>query len=534
MSPFTPADARGKIVHPFAARDVNWLLDMRVETRGPHPFLVWEPFAGPRQSWTYAQFRDRVLRVAAGLQARGIKAGDRVLVHLDNSPEMEFLWFACARLGAVIVTTNTRSAGDELAYFADHCHAVAAITQPELAEAVAQHARNIRWLAVTEHLVDGGEPPAHQKPDRASAFSGIDADPAGLPKIAPDPWRPGSVQYTSGTTSRPKGVLWTHGNALWGARSCAVNQGLTQDDVHLVAMPSFHTNARVYSILSALWAGGTVVIQPKFSASRWWDVAKRNGCTWASMIPFFLKALAERGGIPAHTFRMFGFAVNEPPYDALFGVRTIGWWGMTETIAPGIVGEVQVRNRPMSVGRPAPGYGIRIVRDDLVTPVEPGETGHLQCHGMRGAQMFAEYLDNPKAMADSFTEDGWFITGDRVTLDADGMITYADRDKDMLKVGAENVAASEIERVIATVPGVWECAVVAQKHRMLDEVPAVFVIPAPGADDAALPAAIEAACRGALADFKRPRTILLVPELPRSTLEKVAKVELRKRLPEIG
>ena len=117
---------RGTLVNPFAGRDVNWLLDFRAETRGDHPFLIWEPFEGERQIWTYRQFRDRVLRVAAGLARRGIKAGDYVLVHLDNSPEMEFLWFACARLGAVVVTTNTRSAGAELEYFADNCNAVAA------------------------------------------------------------------------------------------------------------------------------------------------------------------------------------------------------------------------------------------------------------------------------------------------------------------------------------------------------------------------------------------------------------------------
>jgi crotonobetaine/carnitine-CoA ligase len=527
MSSFTP---RRDTVSPFAGRDLNWLLDVRAQSRPDHPFLVWEPFVGPPQTWTYAGFRERVLRVAAGLQNRGIKAGDRVLVHLDNSPEMEFLWFACARIGAVVVTTNTRSAGAELEYFASHCRAVAAITQPELAEAVAQNAKDIRWLAVTEHLVDGAEPPANLKPDPDSAFSTLDGDPADVRGIEPDPWRPGSVQYTSGTTSRPKGVLWTHGNALWGARISAFNQSLTHNDVHQVAMPSFHTNARTYSILPALWAGGTAVLMPKFSASRWWDVALRNGSTWASMIPFFVKALTEREQ-PKHSFRMFGFAANEPPFDDFFGVKTIGWWGMTETVSQGIVGDALMPNRPMSTGRPGPGYEIRILHDDLATPVAPGETGHLQCRGTRGLQMFAEYLDNPKANADSFTEDGWFITGDRVTLDADGWITFADRDKDMLKVGGENVAASEVERVIALVPGVYECAVVAQKHRMLDEVPVAFVIPAPGCDTAALPDAIVKACAGELADFKRPRQVILVDELPRSTLEKVAKVELRKRLP---
>lgn len=531
--PYTPTDARARMVHPFAGRDLNWLLDLRAQTRRDHPFPVWEPFEGERQSWTYGAFRNRVLRVAAGLAARGVKAGDRVLVHLDNSPELEFLWFACARLGAVVVTTNTRSAGAELEYFAAHCNAVAAITQPELAETVAQNAKGLRWLAVTDHLADGGEPPANLRPGRDDSFSAIDADPADLPRLDADPWRPGSVQYTSGTTSRPKGVLWTQGNALWGARASAFNQGLTAADVHMVAMPTFHTNARTYSILPAMWAGGTVVLQPKFSARRWWDVSLRNGCTWASMIPFFVKALMEQA-LPTHQYRMFGFAANEPPFDAHFGVRTIGWWGMTETVSQGIVGDALMPNRPMSTGRPAAGYDIRVVRDDLVTPVVPGETGHLQCHGARGIQMFAEYLDNAAAMADSFTPDGWFITGDRVTLDADGEITFADRDKDMLKVGGENVAASEVERVISLVPGVQECAVVAQRHRMLDEVPVAFVIPAPGLPldgDTPLCQAIRAACAAQLADFKRPRQILLVPELPRSTLEKVAKAELRKRLP---
>ena len=536
LSHFAPGDARRLLVHPFAERDVNWLLDFRAETRRDHPFLIWEPFEGERQVWTYGEFRARVLRVAAGLRRRGIGDGDTLLVHLDNSPEMEFLWFACSRLGAVVVTTNTRSAGDELAYFVDHCGAKAAITQPELAETLAKAGPRLSWLAVTEHLVEGGVPPAGLAPDRGSAFSSIDADPAGLPKLAPDPWRTGSVQYTSGTTSRPKGVLWTQGNALWGARTSAIHQNLNANDVHHVVMPSFHTNARTYSILPTLWVGGTVVLQPKFSARRYWDVALRNRCSWASTLPFFAKALMPYE-VPKHHFRMWGAAINDPPFAKHFGVPTIGWWGMTETVSQGIIGDVHVANTPMSVGRPAAGYGIRVLRDDLATPVRPGEIGHLQCWGWRGIQMFSEYLGNAQATRDSFTADGWFVTGDRVSFDADGMITFADRDKDMLKVGAENVAASEIERVIMLVAGVHECAVVAQKHRMLDEVPVAFVIPAPGLAPAAraeLPACIRAECAAKLADFKRPREVFVVDEMPRSTLEKIHKAELRKRLPVAG
>ena len=527
-------DAREGI-HPFAGRDIAWLMDRRAETHGGRTFLVWEPFEGSRRAWTYVQFRNAVLRVAAGLHARGIREGDRVLVHLDNSPEMEFLWFACARIGAIVVTTNTRSSEDELAYFADNCGASAAITQPEHAETVSRAARHARWVAVTNHLTSGAEAPASMRPDRASSFAALDGDPASLPTLAPDPWRLGSVQYTSGTTSRPKGVLWTQGNALWGARTSAINEGLTGEDVHLVMMPTFHTNARTYSILPTMWAGGTVVMMPKFSASRFWDVAVRNRCTWASMLPFFCKAVMQHETPPEHHFRMFGMAANETPFDAHFGVRSIGWWGMTETITHGLIGDALMGARPMTTGRPGPGYDIRILRDDLETPVEPGEIGHLQCRGRRGVQMFLEYLGNEKATSESFLPGGWFVTGDRVRLDEDGWVTFADRDKDMLKVGAENVAASEIERVVATVPGVYEAAVVARKHPMLDEVPVAFVIPAPGlaeAARAALPAEVIEACSGRLADFKVPREVFVVEELPRSTLEKVHKAELRKRLAE--
>ncbi|MEZ5850190.1 MAG: AMP-binding protein [Hyphomicrobiaceae bacterium] len=532
-----PHDERRRIVNPFSGRDVNWLVDYRAETRPDHPFLIWEPFAGARRVWTYKQFQGDVLRVAAGLQARGIKAGDRLLVHLDNAPEMELLWFASARIGAIVVTTNTRSSADELGYFAQHCGATAAVTQPELAEVVAGAARGIKWLAVTEHMVDGAEPPAGKRPDTASAFSSLTGDPASLTQVAPDPWRLGSVQYTSGTTSRPKGVLWTHGNALWGARTSAVHEGLRETDVHLVMMPSFHTNARTYSILPTMWAGGSVVLMPRFSASRFWDIATRNKCTWASMLPFFCKAIMQHETPPQHHFRMFGMNANEQPFDAHFGVRSIGWWGMTETITHGLIGDFMQRNRPMTTGRPASGYDIRILRDDMETPVEPGETGHLQCRGWRGIQLFLEYLGNAEATRSSFTEDGWFITGDRVRLETDGWVTFADRDKDMLKVGGENVAASEIERVIATVPGVYENAIVAQKHRMLDEVPVSFVIPAPGVPESehgALAERVLAACREKLADFKVPRDVRIVTEMPRSTLEKVHKAELRKRLPVAG
>ena len=169
-----------------------------------------------------------------------------------------------------------------------------------------------------------------------------------------------------------------------------------------------------------------------------------------------------------------------------FCVNAIGWWGMTETITHGIVGSPHLPNLPMSISRPAPEYGIAVVDDDTVPLrrtrlVETAGSGQLLIRGVRVLSMFQEYLGNASATADSFDEDGWFRTGDRIDVLPDGSLRFGDRTKDMLKVGGENVAACEIERVVPQEPGVFECAVVAKKHAMLEEVPVLFVRPVAGA-----------------------------------------------------
>src|SRR5258708_26836009 len=131
---------------------------MGAETRRDHPFLIWAPFDAPARKWAYGEFYDRVGALAAGLKARGVAPGEYVLIHLDNCIEAMLAWFACVELGAIAVTTNTRSAPAEMEYFAGHCGAVAAITQPAFAEMIAAHCRNLRWLTVTSH--DAGAAPA--------------------------------------------------------------------------------------------------------------------------------------------------------------------------------------------------------------------------------------------------------------------------------------------------------------------------------------------------------------------------------------
>ncbi|MDO8297582.1 MAG: AMP-binding protein [Caulobacter sp.] len=512
-------------INPFAGRDVRTLIDAQAARRGDHPALIWEPFEGEGRTWTYAGLADAIRRLAAGLRARGVTPGDRVLVHLDNCPESVIAWLGCAYAGAVAVTTNARSSADEIAYFANHSGAVGGITQPCFAAMVRDAAPGLGWLVVTE--TDNGAA-AEVDVSGFEPFAALSGDPATLADRPHDPMAPFGIQYTSGTTARPKAVLWTHANFLWGARMSALHEDLRPEDVHLVTLPMFHTNAQVYSVAAALWVGATIVLQPKFSASRFWPVSLKHGCTWASMVPFCLKALAAQPRPDRHDYRFWGNGICEPPTDALFGLKTIGWWGMTETITHGTVGDPHLADAPMSMGRPSPGYRIHVLDDDG-QPVKPGETGDLYVEGQRGLSLFLEYAGDPAATAAAFREDGLFITGDRVRLGEDGFMYFADRSKDMLKVGGENVAASEIERVVASVAGVRECAVVGRRHPMLDEVPVAFVIPVDAAD-VGLPDRVLAACAATLAGFKRPHEVRLVDSLPRSTLEKIAKAELRALL----
>ena len=511
--------------HAYVGKDIGWLLRSQARLRGGKPLLVWEPFEGASRTWTYATFLQACEAFAAGLLRLGLKRGDMLVLHMNNSPEFLITLFAGALTGITVVTTNTRYSAPELDYAVGHCGARVVVTGGDLADVVAGVGGGIDRAVIAGEW-DGAMDPSIERVD----WSSVPRNES-LPDLPADPMRNLSVQYTSGTTGRPKGVVFTHANALWCGHSVSRNFLLREDDIAMTVFPLYHLNAMGYSVLGTLWSGGTVVLQPRFSASRYWDVVTRNGCTWSSVTGFVAKALAGQP-VPEHKLRFWPIGVGDhEPVERQYGVKLIGMWGMTATVSHGIASFPQLTGRDGAIGMVAPDYEITL-RDDAgndLAPSEQGTRGNLYIRGIPGLTLFREYLNNPEATAASFDDEGWFETGDVVTAYADGSMVFNDRSKDMLRVGAENVAASEIERVIATVPGVREVAVVAKKDPMLEEVPVAFIL-SNVSDRQALTEAIDSACADQLADFKRPKEIVHLDEFPRSTLDKVAKKDLRKRL----
>ncbi len=514
--PRLPMRAHLPAVHPYLGRDVPWLLDAQAQRHGDRTFLTWAPFEGEGATWSYRELVDRAARLAAGLTARGVRPGDRVMIHMSNRPEFLAAFFGCSWAGAIAVTTNIHSGRGELRYFADHAGARAAITEAALVNDLMACGAAFDWVASADAGHEG-----------AVAFEALYAD-APAPRRAADPNLYHSIMYTSGTTSRPKAVVFTHANILWAAECNARHERLEERDVALVYLPLFHLNALGYSTLATLWSGGRVVLQPKFSASRLWDTAAAHGCTWASIGPFVTKALLDLPQPASHGFRFWGsnWGADAVVMDR-WGIPSLGWYGMTETVSHPIISDIAKPPPERAVGRAAPEYELRLV-DEAGEDVAPGEAGRLLVRGVRGVSLFYGYLNNSEADAQAFDADGWFDTGDMIDLLADGSMRFADRKKDMLKVGGENVAASEVEAVVLGVQGVEDVAVVGRPHPFLHETPVAFVVA--GQAGEALTARIEAVCAEALARFKCPREVIYLDALPRLAIGKLDRKALRDRI----
>jgi crotonobetaine/carnitine-CoA ligase len=487
-------------------QDIGWLLADRAAKRADHPALIWAPRDGDGRQWTYAELKDDVHRLAAGLVDRGVRLGDHVLIHADNCPEMVLSWLACAVVGAVGVTTNTKSVSHEIASFIERTGCVGAITQPRYAAAVSEATETLKWVAVTED--NSGEAPTPEEADHGlGAFASLYGEAARWTGRPVDPMLPFCIMFTSGTTSSP-------------------NIDLTGDDRYLIYLPFFHVNAQSWSFFPALGVGATVVLTPKWSTSGFWPVVQRHEVTHISLMPFSMAPLMDPGR-PSTSLRVGVFGAIIPTGPQMFGLDVYSAYGMTETVTHAVTGKPTEDLTPGSIGRAAPGYEVAIVDKETGELCLGGEPGELWIRGTRGIQIFLEYFGNPEATADSF-HDGWFKTGDVVRMGEGGVVIYVERDKDVLKVGGENVSAREVEEIIVAHAAVSKVAVVGKSHDFLNEVPVAFVVKADQQiDDAELEKALIEVCAGRLASFKVPRAVYVVEEFPLGTLDKILKNRLR-------
>jgi len=498
-------------LHPYLGMNVSSVLRERAAVYADKPFLYWEP--GPskqKAAWTYQEFEDLVNRTASGLIERGVRPLDAVMLVLPNSPAFLITWFACARIGAVAVDTNVRYNTDELVHAASLTKPVGIITHQPMLETL-------------EPLLDGRF--VELMDDETGLCEQLYGDAQALPPIDPVAERPLCVQFTSGTTARPKAVLYTHANALWGAEVGASHAEMTSSDINLVYAPLFHTMALSWQFLATFWVGGTVVLQPKFSASRFWSLSVEYGCTVTAFLKIMLTTLKGQP-VPQHSYRIWSSGAEAPMIEELFGVRLMTAWGMSEVVTEVIIGSIPHRGSAGVIGRLSKEYQARIC-DERGMEVSAGQAGELRVGGIRGLSLFAGYLGDDAANREAFDEHGFFRTGDSLRRLATGEIQFVTRIKDMLKVGGENVAAAEIERVLNSHSLVRESGVVALRDPLLDEVPVAFVsLTADNHETAEIGDMLISFCREHLADFKVPRAIHVLEELPEVSIGKIAKGQL--------
>ncbi|MFG2374980.1 long-chain fatty acid--CoA ligase [Streptomyces sp. NPDC048504] len=477
---------------------------------------------------TVRHLSERVNQLAAGLAELGVGRGDVVGLLLYNQPEFLELVHATNRLGAVFLPLNYRLSEEEWQYILGHAQAKVIVTEPEFVRAVE---RSAGCLTDLEHriLIGGGDPPEEQWTDYEELLARHKGERVEPVDIELDDLQ--RLMYTSGTTSRPKGVRITYGNLQAKNLAHIVHFGLTAADTTLVCGPLYHVGGLDMPALGVLYAGGSVVLQRKFDPQGVLDAIEKHRVTNVWLAPAMVNAVLEvpdREEYDTSSVRFILGGGEKTPEPVLRRVMTAfpnAWfadaYGLTETVSGDtFLDREHALTKLGSVGRPVPHTRVRIV-DDTGKEVPAGELGEIT---LRGPKVFAGYWRDEKATAAAL-RDGWFHTGDIGHVDEDGFLFIDDRKKDMIVSGGENIATPEVERVLYEHPAVLEAAVVGIDHPRWGEVPRAFVVFRPG--ERAGPEELREFCRARLAKFKVPARFDIVDELPRTPSGKVLKRTLR-------
>ncbi|MDX6739445.1 class I adenylate-forming enzyme family protein [Actinocorallia sp. A-T 12471] len=466
---------------------------------------------------TYADLDRAVDAHAAALRRAGAVPGEVVAILARNHATYVVALIAIDRIGAVSLPLNWRLHEEELRYVCEHAGVALLLADREFCAKAGFVAKGRGvvleegtppegWLSLPDLLREAADDPA--APDAESPEDGVQR-----------------VLYTSGTTSRPKGVTHTHGNVDANQVGQILELGLTAADRTMVSAPLFHVSGLEAPGLATLRAGGTMVIARGYKGEDIVRLAARErvtGMVLAAQIIHDILKLPDLAEYDLSALRFIIFAgvpegVRRAVHAALPHVRLIDTFGMTELCNGACyMDDAHTWTKLGSQGTPLPYVELRVADTDG-SPLPPGEVGELL---VRGRKVSPGYWRDPEATAKAW-KDGWFRTGDLASLDAEGYLWFVDRRANMIKSGGENVAAAEIERVISAHPEVAEVAVIGVPDPRWDEVPKAYVLPRQGsAVDAA---ALRAHCEAHLARFKVPKHFALVAELPRNDSGKVVK-----------
>jgi len=487
----------------------RWLADRARTT----PQRVAIRFLG--QDLTYAELDSRATRLAAGLAARGLRRGDRLATLTTTSPDHVATFFACARLGVALQPISWRLASAEVAYQLEDA-------EPSLLLASDDYAELARKAGTKVEIARIGDPT-------------LEAD-GEVEDVARDD-DPLLLVYTSGTTGKPKGALLSHANCFWTNLSFDRTTSLRDGDVVLQVLPQFHVGGWNVQPLLAWWKGATVVLEPAFDAARALDLIAEHGVTTMMGVPATYLFLAQEPGFADADLSSLRLAVvgGAPMPEALLetwiarGIEIVQGYGLTEAAPNVLCLPPEEATRKLGfAGKPYPHVDVALRDADTGALVEGTGTGELV---VRGPNVFAGYWRNAEATEAAFA-DGWLLTGDVAERDAEGFYRIAGRIKDMVISGGENVYPAEIEDVLHAHPAVLEAAVVGVPDERWGEACAAFVVLREGSNVGT--AALQSLCRARLARFKVPQTFAFVDALPRSSMGKVLKDELRGGATEVA
>jgi carnitine-CoA ligase len=503
---------------------LSHVLEYRAAADGDRPFLVFTDHRGGFTTWTYGDLHARTLRFAGWLAAEGIERGDRVALYLGNSVEFVIAILGIVRARAIAVPIVAQSSRDEVAYILEHSGAKGLVTTLDR-EAMALDVR--KGLDAAPFIVIADGTPTSREP-RVVALGACDVAASDL--MAPTPDAVAMILYTSGTTSRPKGVMLSHRACVAAAQTSADHIRLRPEDRHYCVLPLFHCNAMMFQLLPSLLTGASVVLAPTFSASRFWESVRTFRVTIVNLTAGTTRLVLALPPSPAdrqHEVRlaMYGLPLTGDEitaFETRYAIPLSMAWGLTESSACGTRTPLYADRRPQwqSIGQVSVGWEVKVV-DEGGAECPGGAIGELL---IKGPGLTDGYYRDPDATAAAL-RDGWLYTGDLGWIDGDGYVFFYDRKKDVIKPKGENVGAGEIERVVKALPGVVDCAAIGVPDPILEERIKVFVETEPGAT--LTPEAIIAHCRSLLAAFKVPSEVELRGDLPKTSVGKIRKGELR-------